>query len=77
MKNDIEPYRKLLQKLIIDRLIFWYFKVYSKNEEGIESFSNCLKFDIYLSLKLDIQDKNQQKKLNIYSINILIKFIKY
>ena len=63
-KNDIEPYRKQAQKLIVDGMIFRYFEVSSKTGEGIESFVNCLKFDIDLSLKLDIKikDKNHLKK---------------
>ena len=58
-KNPLEPFRKHVQKLIIDGRIYRYFEVSSKTGEGIDSFVSCLKYDIDLSFKLDIQNKQK------------------
>ena len=62
-ENDINPFRKLAQKLIIDGMIYRYFEVSSKTGEGINKFVEYLKYDINLSLNLD-KSGDQKKLLN-------------
>ena len=67
-EKDLNQFRKIAQKLIIDGIIYRYFEVSSKTGEGIESFRKCLKYDnaFIAPLVLDNEEsesKNFHKKL--------------
>ena len=64
--KNLEPSRKLAQKLIMDGKIYRYFEVSSKTGEGIESFIKCLKFDIAFSPELNKKNDYEYFKIKLY-----------
>ena len=68
-KKDLNQFRKIAQKLILEGMIYRYFEVSSKTGEGIESFRECLNFDnIFISNSEFEKDEKTDKYKNIPSL---------
>ena len=80
-KSKLESSRNFAKKLILEGTIYRYFELSSKTGEGFDEFKKCLKFDIDLSLKMELTENNiRLSKINSAyenSYNFTSKLNKY